>query len=173
MSLRLDGSDLVLQTISSSDEPTVRPLFSIITVNLNDAAGLRATAESVVGQSYAEYEWLVIDGGSSDNSLAVIREFEGRIDAWSSGPDRGVYDAMNRGLRRARGDYLIFMNAGDRFAGPAVLGWLAARVRGTPEIDLVLGARFWNCRRVGASTVGHARRRRGCGSVCRPITKRP
>ena len=114
-------------------------MFSIITVNLNDAAGLRATAESVVGQSHGEHEWLVIDGGSSDGSREVIREFEGRIDAWSSAPDRGVYDAMNQGLRRARGDYLIFMNAGDRFADPAVLGWLAARVREMPEIDLVLG----------------------------------
>jgi putative colanic acid biosynthesis glycosyltransferase len=139
MSPRLDGSDLALQAISSADEPTVRPLFSIITVNLNDAAGLRATAESVVGQSHGGHEWLVIDGGSSDGSREVIREFEGRIDAWSSAPDRGVYDAMNQGLRQARGDYLIFMNAGDRFADPAALGWLAACVQGMPEIDLVLG----------------------------------
>ena len=73
--------------------------ISIVTVNLNDAAGLRATAESVAAQQYREREWLVIDGGSSDGSPAVIQAFAAEIAFGSSVPDRGVYDALNRGLK--------------------------------------------------------------------------
>jgi putative colanic acid biosynthesis glycosyltransferase len=114
-------------------------LISIITVNLNDAAGLRATAESVLAQRYREREWLVIDGGSTDGSQDVIAAFAAQIDHWWSAPDRGVYDAMNQGLRRARGRYVIFMNAGDRFAEPAVLGRIATALGAAPGADLLLG----------------------------------
>jgi putative colanic acid biosynthesis glycosyltransferase len=114
-------------------------LISIVTVNLNDAAGLRATAESVLAQRHRERQWLVIDGGSTDGSQDVIRAFAARIDHWSSAPDRGVYDAMNQGLRRARGRYVIFMNAGDRFAGPAALEHVAAALGEAPAADLLLG----------------------------------
>jgi len=114
-------------------------LISIVTVNLNDAAGLRATAESVLAQRYRKRQWLVIDGGSTDGSQDVIRAFAARIDHWSSAPDRGTYDAMNQGLRRARGRYVIFMNAGDRFAGPAALERIAGALGETPGADLLLG----------------------------------
>jgi putative colanic acid biosynthesis glycosyltransferase len=114
-------------------------LIAIVTVNLNDAAGLRATAESVAAQQYREREWLVIDGGSSDGSPEVIEAFAAQIAFSSSAPDRGVYDAMNRGLRRARGDYVVFMNAGDRFADPRSLGRLAAALEVEPSPDLLLG----------------------------------
>ena len=117
-------------------------LISIVTVNLDDAAGLRATAESVVAQQHRERQWLVIDGGSSDGSLAVIRAFAAQIDFWSSAPDRGVYDAMNRGLRRAHGRYVIFMNAGDRFADPTAVGRIAAALAEAPAPDLLLGGTF-------------------------------
>ena len=73
-------------------------LLSIVTVNLDDAEGLRATGESVAAQDFADREWLVVDGGSTDGSLAVISEFAGVIDHWSSEPDNGVYHAMNLGL---------------------------------------------------------------------------
>jgi putative colanic acid biosynthesis glycosyltransferase len=112
--------------------------ISIVTVNLNDAAGLRATADSVAAQQYREREWLVIDGGSSDGSPAVIEAWAAQIAFRSSGPDRGVYDAMNLGLRRARGDYVVFMNAGDRFADPTSLGRLAAALDEGPAPDLLL-----------------------------------
>ena len=114
-------------------------LIAIVTVNLNDAAGLRATAESVAAQRTAEREWLVIDGGSSDGSPEVIQAFAAQIAFWSSAPDRGVYDAMNRGLRRARGDYVVFMNAGDRFADPTSLGRIAAALEAAPSPDLLFG----------------------------------
>ena len=114
-------------------------LISVITVNLDDAPGLRATAHSVAAQQRPPDEWLVIDGGSRDDSLAVIREFEPLIDSWTSAPDRGVYDAMNRGLRRARGRYVIFMNAGDRFSAPDCLTRIAEVLRASPGVDLVFG----------------------------------
>ncbi len=115
------------------------PLISVITVNLNDATGLRATAASVVGQCCRNYEWLVIDGGSTDGSLEVIEAFRAAIDDWSSEPDRGVYDAMNKGLRRARGDYVIFMNAGDRFAASDTVARLCDVLTRHPALDLLFG----------------------------------
>jgi putative colanic acid biosynthesis glycosyltransferase len=117
-------------------------LISVITVNLDDAAGLRATAQSVAAQRRPPDEWIVVDGGSNDGSTAVIREFEHLIDSWTSAPDRGVYDAMNRGLRRARGRYVLFMNARDRFAGPDCLARFADVLRTSPGLDLLFGGTF-------------------------------
>ena len=114
-------------------------LLSVITVNLDDAPGLRATALSVAAQERPPDEWIVIDGGSTDGSIAVIREFEHLIHCWTSAPDRGVYDGMNRGLRRARGRYVLFMNAGDRFAGPDALAGIAAALQASPGVDLLFG----------------------------------
>jgi putative colanic acid biosynthesis glycosyltransferase len=117
----------------------VASLISVITVNLDDAPGLRATALSVAAQERPPDEWIVIDGGSADGSLAVIREFAHLIHCWTSAPDRGVYDGMNRGLRHARGRYVLFMNAGDRFAAPDSLAWIADALRASPGVDLLFG----------------------------------
>jgi putative colanic acid biosynthesis glycosyltransferase len=114
-------------------------LISVITVNRNDASGLRATARSVVAQERPPDQWLVVDGGSTDGSIQVIRQFEPWIESWSSAPDRGVYDGMNQGLRRARGQYVIFMNAGDRFARPDTLARIVATLRSRPDVDLLFG----------------------------------
>jgi putative colanic acid biosynthesis glycosyltransferase len=114
-------------------------LISVITVNLNDASGLRATAHSVAAQEQPPHQWIVVDGGSTDGSLEVIHQFEPWIDSWTSRPDRGVYDGMNQGLQRASGRYLIFMNAGDRFAAPDTLVRVAASLRASPGIDLLFG----------------------------------
>ncbi len=114
-------------------------LISVITVNLDNAAGLRATAQSVAAQERPPDEWIVIDGGSRDGSITVIREFAALIHAWNSAPDRGVYDGMNLGLRRARGCYVLFMNAGDRFGGADSLARIAAALEGSPGVDLLFG----------------------------------
>lgn len=113
------------------------PLVSVITVNLNDGEGLRRTAASVAMQTFENFEWLVVDGGSSDGSLEVIAEFREHISGWSSEPDKGVFDAMNRGLARARGAYVVFMNSGDRFAEPAALQHVVDAVQGSMPHDLV------------------------------------
>lgn len=87
--------------------------LSIITINLNHAAGLRSTIRSVAEQTWTGFEFIVIDGGSRDGSLNQIREYEGLIDTWISEPDRGVFDAMNKGIALASGDYLLMLNSGD------------------------------------------------------------
>jgi putative colanic acid biosynthesis glycosyltransferase len=116
-----------------------RPLLSIVTVNLNDAAGLRATAVSITTQSARGFEWLIVDGGSGDGSQAVIRAFAAHLSAWSSEPDGGVYDAMNKGLARACGEWVIFMNAGDRFADRDSVTRICAALETAGDADLLLG----------------------------------
>jgi putative colanic acid biosynthesis glycosyltransferase len=131
--------DEQLRPISSSHAQPCQRLLSLITVNLNDARGLNATAESVARQTYQAHEWLVVDGGSTDSSRDVLRTFEPLIDDWSSEPDQGVYDAMNRGLRRARGQYVMFLNAGDRLADDRALERIVQALLDRPGIDLLFG----------------------------------
>ena len=89
--------------------------LSIITINFNNRDGLRKTIESVVNQNYQEFEYIIIDGGSTDDSVEVIKEFAEHIDYWVSEPDKGIYNAMNKGIERVHGEYCIFMNSGDCF----------------------------------------------------------
>lgn len=89
------------------------PKLSIITVNLNNRDGLRKTAESVVSQTYKDYEWIVIDGGSTDGSKELIEQYAEHISYWVSEPDKGIYNAMNKGILKAQGEYCFFLNSGD------------------------------------------------------------
>lgn len=89
------------------------PLLSIITVNLNNRAGLVKTLESVKIQHFKDFEYLIIDGGSTDGSLDIIKENKNLIDFWISEKDQGIYDAMNKGIKKAGGKYLLFLNSGD------------------------------------------------------------
>jgi len=106
------------------------PLFSIITVVLNDPPGLRVVGESIARQTFREQEWIVIDGGSTDCSVEYLRQSDAN---WISERDRGLYDAMNKGIERAAGEYLVFMNAGDEFADESVLAELTSAIRGRPQ----------------------------------------
>lgn len=105
------------------------PLFSVITVTRNNLTGLAATWQSLAAQTCTDFEWIVIDGASTDATLSFLKDKPALV---VSEPDRGIYDAMNKGIERAGGTYLIFMNAGDRFAGPEVLASLAALLHTTP-----------------------------------------
>ncbi len=87
--------------------------LSIITVNLNNKDGLQKTIESVVNQTFCDYEYIIIDGGSNDGSIEIIREFQDKITYWVSEPDKGIYNAMNKGIQVAKGEYLQFLNSGD------------------------------------------------------------
>ena len=87
--------------------------LSIITINFNDKEGLQKTIESVVCQTFSDYEYIVIDGGSTDRSVDVIKQYESKIDYWVSEPDSGIYNAMNKGIRQAKGEYCLFLNSGD------------------------------------------------------------
>ena len=95
--------------------------YSVITINFNNCEGLRHTIESVVSQTYKEFEFIVIDGGSTDGSLDVIKECADEISYWVSEPDGGIYNAMNKGVVQAHGEYCIFMNSGDMFYNNTVL----------------------------------------------------
>ena len=95
--------------------------LSIITVNYNDAEGLERTIRSVISQTFRDYEFIIIDGGSTDGSVGVIKQYEGYIDYWVSEPDGGIYPGMNKGLRQAKGEYLNFMNGGDCYHSSDVL----------------------------------------------------
>jgi len=113
--------------------------FSIITVTLNDRLGLEQTIGSVLSQSYLEFELLVQDGGSVDSTVAFLNSITDPRVSWVSRPDQGLYDAMNRGLDRARGDFIIFMNGGDSLADAGVLDDVAAAVSQQPSPDFVYG----------------------------------
>ena len=101
--------------------------YSIITVNYNNKDGLRKTIESVIHQTFRDFEFIVIDGGSTDGSAEVLKEYDAQIDYWVSEPDNGVYYAMNKGTRQAHGDYLNFMNSGDCLYDEKVLEHLSAK----------------------------------------------
>lgn len=89
------------------------PLLSVITVVYNNVKDLERTIQSVLKQDYTNIEYIVIDGGSTDGTLAVIEKYRSLISIIVSEPDEGIYDAMNKGIRLATGDYLLFMNSGD------------------------------------------------------------
>lgn len=90
--------------------------LSIITVNYNNIKGLKKTLESVVSQSVKDFEWIVIDGGSTDGSKDLLDDFTDQITYWVSEKDHGIYEAMNKGIKVANGDYLQFLNSGDSLA---------------------------------------------------------
>lgn len=87
--------------------------LSIITVNLNNREGLQRTIDSVIGQTFRDFEWIVIDGGSTDGSRELIEQYADHIAYWVSEPDKGIYNAMNKGIKVAKGEYLQFLNSGD------------------------------------------------------------
>lgn len=95
--------------------------LSVITVNYNNKAGLQRTIDSVVCQTWRDFEWIVIDGGSTDGSKELLEQYQQHFAYWCSEPDGGVYNAMNKGIARAKGDYLLFLNSGDALYDENVL----------------------------------------------------
>lgn len=100
---------------------------SVITISYNNAEGLRRTIESVINQSYGDFEYIIIDGGSTDESRNIIESYANCISYWVSEPDKGVYNAMNKGIARAKGEYLHFLNSGDYYASDNVLSSVFSR----------------------------------------------
>ena len=110
------------------------PLFSIITITYNAANELPATMRSVAEQSFTDFEHLIIDGASKDNTLEVAKSLGTEMMTIYSEPDKGLYDAMNKGLAKARGEYLIFLNAGDAFHAADTLQKMATASKSSPDI---------------------------------------
>ena len=108
----------------------MKPLISIITITYQAEAFFCRTAESVLGQTYPNIEYLIIDGNSKDGTISLIKDYEEKFISkgisyhWTSEPDKGIYDAMNKGINMAKGYYLWFMNAGDKIASPDCLEML-------------------------------------------------
>ena len=95
--------------------------ISVITINYNDKLGLEKTIKSVTNQTLRNFEYIIIDGGSNDGGGEVIEQYKDKIDYWISEPDKGIYNAMNKGIRNATGDFVIFLNSGDIFHDNQVL----------------------------------------------------
>jgi len=89
--------------------------LSIITINLNNQKGLQKTIESVLSQTCSDYEYIIIDGGSTDGSIDIIKKHADKISHWISEPDHGIYNAMNKGISVANGELICFLNSGDEY----------------------------------------------------------
>lgn len=125
--------------------------LSIITINYNNASGMRKTLASVAAQTYQNIEHIIVDGGSIDGSVDVIKEYvrnvermnelksEGIQVVWSSEPDKGIYSAMNKGIRKATGDYIQILNSGDILAAPDVTERMMAVLSDYDYPDLLYG----------------------------------
>lgn len=103
------------------------PLVTVITVTYNCGRYLEETILSVLNQSYSNIEYIVIDGGSQDGTLDVLTKYNHAIDYWISEPDKGIYDAMNKGIRLSSGDWLNFLNAKDTFCEPKTIEAVATQ----------------------------------------------
>ena len=110
--------------------------LSIITINYNNCAGLKMTADSVLSQTSKDFEWIVIDGGSTDGSRLLIEEHQESMTYWCSEHDKGIYHAMNKGIARATGDYCLFLNSGDELYSCDVVSSVLSHLDGT---DFLVG----------------------------------
>src|SRR5574344_2490955 len=110
--------------------------LSIITINYNNAEGLEKTIKSVINQTFTDYEYIIIDGGSTDGSTDIIKKYRENIDYWVSESDKGIYKAMNKGITYTHGEYLNFMNSGDCFHSSTVLNEVARNFNNT---DIIIG----------------------------------
>ncbi len=110
--------------------------LSIITVNLNNAEGLLKTIESVIHQTFDNYEYIVIDGASTDGSVELMKQYADKLTYWLSEPDKGIYNAMNKGIKAASGDYLLFLNSGDYLSGSNILEKISGYIN---DEDIIYG----------------------------------
>ena len=117
----------------------VHPKFSIITVPYNAGAVLEDTIQSVITQTYRNVEYIIVDGGSKDHTLDIINRYREHIHTLVSEPDKGLYDAMNKGIRLATGDYLCFLNAGDELHEDDTLQLMVHSITGTELPDVLYG----------------------------------
>lgn len=130
--LRKNG--IFKKTISSD-----KPLITIITATLNSELYLEECIQSLNNQSYKIFEHIIIDGGSTDKTLQIIKKYESKIDYWRSAKDKGIYDVFNKGMELARGDYLGFLNSDDKYTANA-FDLLLNYINSYPEKDFIFGA---------------------------------
>ena len=124
--------------------------FSIITVNFNNCSGLQHTIESVLSQSYKDWEFLVIDAGSTDGSKELLEKYGSQINYWVSEPDKGIYNGMNKGILKAQGEYINFMNSGDIFYDSTTLDKVSDMMDGS---DIIVGSDYNVDSKTGESAI--------------------
>lgn len=115
--------------------------LSIITINYNNCDGLRKTIESVIGQTYSDFEYIIIDGGSKDGSTEIIKRYAEQIDYCISEPDKGIYNAMNKGIAAANGEYIQFLNSGDCLCSPSTI---EAIIPSLKDVDIIFAKFRYN-----------------------------
>jgi glycosyltransferase involved in cell wall biosynthesis len=127
IAVKLEGGRRTLG-LSKQSTPD-QPLVTVITVVFNGEATLEHTIQSVIEQTYNNVEHIIVDGGSTDATLDILRKFENNIDYWVSEKDKGIYDAMNKGIVLASGEYVGMLNSDDYFANPNALEIIATRLK--------------------------------------------
>jgi len=119
--LKVPRSEGGLRTRGLYKSNLTYPLVTVITVTYNSGPRLEETIFSVLNQTYSNIEYIIIDGGSNDGTLDIVKRYDHAIDYWVSAPDRGIYDAMNKGIRLSSGEWLNFLNAKDTFGEPGAI----------------------------------------------------
>lgn len=114
-----------------------QPLVSVITAVLNGARDLERSIVSVIGQTYRQIEFIIVDGKSTDATIDVIERYDGSIDYWISEHDRGIYDAWNKGVALANGEWIAFLGAGDAYKPTAVASYVETLIRSRSPVDLI------------------------------------
>ena len=115
------------------------PTFSVITITYNAAATLEETILSVISQTYHHVEYIIVDGASTDGTMQIVERYRNKINKVVSEPDKGLYDAMNKGIDLATGDYLVFLNAGDSFHADTTLQQMVHTIKGKELPDILYG----------------------------------
>ncbi|MCF0178680.1 MAG: glycosyltransferase [Bacteroidales bacterium] len=113
--------------------------ISLITICWNNERDIRPTLESVKAQTYDDIEYIVVDGASNDNTLSIVKEYESMITTLISEPDKGLYDAINKGVRNATGEFVGMIHAGDRLYDSKVIERIAGFLKANPDTDIVYG----------------------------------
>lgn len=133
----MQNGGLRTRGIKKSSQPD-KPLITVVTVVYNGEATLEQTIQSVVNQTYDNVEYIIIDGASTDGTLDIIKKYEDKIDYWQSEPDKGIYDAMNKGIGLATGDYIALLNSGDWYENDTV-GIVVSKIEDNPSTDIFYG----------------------------------
>ena len=113
--------------------------ISVVTVCYNSVDTIEETMLSVLNQTYSDVEYIIIDGGSTDGTVDIIKKYADRLAFWVSEPDKGIYDAMNKGIARATGDYINFMNAGDKFKHDSIIDEIFGSCAKIAPVDILYG----------------------------------
>ena len=126
-----------------NDKDKSCPLISIVTIVFNDVSAIEKTILSVIGQTCKNIEYIIIDGGSTDGTVDIIKKYDEKISFWASESDKGIYDAMNKGISKASGNWINFMNSGDYFYNNRVVEDCIAAIPDNKDYKIVYGNFIW------------------------------